>query len=221
MPRRRRPPRPGALADLAPGRILTQIVALQAAFYICASILIIFTALVAGKEVSLDLLLSWRSLRGDTTVGWTLGLVWMLNSLICVVFILLLIARSKLVPDFTLTLHFIHLVITSFYSHGLPRHWFWWVLQAASATLMNFLGIWACQWRELRPINFGGGGGATRSRQTNPGTNGNANGTVGGGSGEGGQDGEVGFGRGRGRGRGRDGAGEYEMVTIKEGDEIG
>ncbi|KAF2501797.1 hypothetical protein BU16DRAFT_450768 [Lophium mytilinum] len=200
MPRRRRPPRPGALADLAPGRLLTQIIALQAAFYVSAAILILFTALVAGKEVRLDLLLSWRSLRGDTTVGWTLGLVWMLNSLISVVFILLLIARSKLVPDFTLTLHFIHLVVTSFYSHGLPRNWLWWALQAASAALMNFLGIWACQWRELRPINFGGGGGATL---------------------EGPQDEEAGFGRGRGRGRGRDGAGEYEMVTMKEREENG
>jgi len=57
-------------------------VVLQVAFYACAAILILFTALVAGKEVSLDLLLSWRSLRGDVTVGWMLGLVWMLNSLI-------------------------------------------------------------------------------------------------------------------------------------------
>lgn len=82
MPRRRRPPRPGALADLSPTRILSQIVLLQLAYYACAAILIVFTALVAGKEISLDLLLSWRSLRGDTTVGWTLGLVWVLNSLI-------------------------------------------------------------------------------------------------------------------------------------------
>ena len=82
MPRRRRPPRPGALADVAPLRIFTQIVLLQLAYYLSAAILILFTALVAGKDVSLDLLLSWRSLRGDVTVGWMLGLVWMLNSLI-------------------------------------------------------------------------------------------------------------------------------------------
>ena len=82
MPRRSRPPRPGALADLSPTRILSQIVLLQLAYYGCAAILIIFTALVAGKEVTIDLLFSWRSLRGDTTVGWTLGLVWVLNSLI-------------------------------------------------------------------------------------------------------------------------------------------
>jgi hypothetical protein len=82
MARRRRPPRPGALAGLSPTRILTQIVLLQLAYYACAAVLIVFTAIVAGKEVSTDLLLNWRSLRGDTTVGWTLGLVWVLNSLI-------------------------------------------------------------------------------------------------------------------------------------------
>jgi len=81
MPRRRRPARPGALADLSPTRILSQIVLLQLAYYGCAAVLIVFTALVAGTELSTDLVFSWQSLRGDTTVGWTLGLVWMLNSL--------------------------------------------------------------------------------------------------------------------------------------------
>lgn len=82
MPRPHRPRRPGALADLNPLRISTQIVLLQAAYYVGATVLIVFTALVAGKELNLDLLLSWRTLRGDTTVGWMLGLVWILNSLI-------------------------------------------------------------------------------------------------------------------------------------------
>ena len=82
MPRRRRPARPGALADLAPFRILTQIVVLQLLYYVCAAALIIFTTLVAGKEISLDLLFNWRQLRGDITDGWTLALCWMMDSLI-------------------------------------------------------------------------------------------------------------------------------------------
>ncbi|OAL46056.1 hypothetical protein IQ07DRAFT_590829 [Pyrenochaeta sp. DS3sAY3a] len=194
MPRRRRPPRPGALADLSPSRLLGQIILLQLAYYGCAAILIIFTALVAGKEISTDLLFSWRSLRGDTTVGWTLGLVWVLNSLTCVIFILLLIARSKLVLDFALTVHFIHLIVTSFYSHAIPANLFWWALQICTASIMTSLGVWACQWRELRPINFGG---KANSRQQ-----------------EAPIDDGVGESRGRGRGRGRDGAGEYEMVSM-------
>jgi hypothetical protein len=215
MARRRRPPRPGALADLSPTRILTQIVLLQLAYYACAAVLIVFTAIVAGKEVSTDLLFNWRSLRGDTTVGWTLGLVWVLNSLIwqayfkdtlcatltcnSVIFIVLLIARSKLVLDFALTIHFIHLVTTSLYSHAVPANLLWWMLQMCSATVMISVGTWACQWRELKPINFGGNKAAANPQPA--------------------EDDGVGESRGRGRGRGRDGAGEYEMANLNEGED--
>lgn len=82
MPRKRRPPRPGALQDLSPLRLLTQIIVLQVLYYVTAAFLLLFTALVAGQKPQLDLLLSWRTVRGDTTFGWTLGLVWMLDSLI-------------------------------------------------------------------------------------------------------------------------------------------
>lgn len=76
MPRRPPPP-PHALTSLSPLRILTQIITLQLLYYLCATTLILFTALTAGKPFTPDLVLSWRSLRGDTTVGWTLGLCWM------------------------------------------------------------------------------------------------------------------------------------------------
>ena len=79
-PRRRKPPRPGALSDLPPLLIVKKILLLQAAYYVCATVLILFTALVADTAFSLDLILSWQSLRGDTTVGWTLGFVWLINS---------------------------------------------------------------------------------------------------------------------------------------------
>lgn len=79
MPRRR-PPRAGALTELPPLKIVSKILLLQAAYYIGATVLILFTTLVAGKKFSIDLILSWRSIRGDNTVGWTLGFAWMLNS---------------------------------------------------------------------------------------------------------------------------------------------
>jgi hypothetical protein len=113
------------------------------------------------------------------------------------IFILLLIARSKLVLDFALTVHFIHLVVTSIYSHAIPANLLWWMLQICSATVMTSVGVWACQWRELKPINFGS---KPAAKQTVA-------------------DDGVGESRGRGRGRGRDGAGEYEMADMAEGDE--
>lgn len=79
----------------------------------------------------------------------------------------------------------------------------------ASAAMMTSLGVWTCQWRELRPINFGGSNSNTGSSTAQAGEH----------SGEGardeaGGDEETAYGR-RGRARGRDGAGEYEMVTMK------
>ncbi|PMD66836.1 uncharacterized protein K444DRAFT_639045 [Hyaloscypha bicolor E] len=203
MARRRRPPRPGALTELPPLKILTQIVLLQVVWYAVGTLLILFTALVAGKKFSFDLVLSWRSLRGDTTVGWMLGLVWLLNSVVGAVSILLLISRSKLVPDFALTLHFIHLVVVSAYSKSVPQNMLWWALQVASAAMMTSLGVWSCQYRELRPINFGGSAQNTTGESSMAASTNEAG------------DGEQEYGRGRGRGRGRDGAGEYEMVGMK------
>lgn len=105
--------------------------------------------------------------------------------------ILVLIARSKLVPDFALTIHLLHLIFTSWYSHAIPTYFFWWALQAGSASLMIFLGMWSCQWRELRPIQFGG----TGKKKVND---------------------DEASAAGKERVGGRDGGGVYEMVSTKE-----
>jgi hypothetical protein len=36
-----------------------------------------------------------------------------------------------------------------------------------SAFLMTMLGVWACQWRELKPMSFGFGNGTTTSSSQN------------------------------------------------------
>ncbi|PWY92564.1 hypothetical protein BO70DRAFT_357689 [Aspergillus heteromorphus CBS 117.55] len=217
MPPRRRPPRAGSRTDLPPLKIVRKILLLQVAYYGTATALILFTTLVYGTVFSLDLVFSWNALRGDTTIGWMLGLVWMLTSGIGAIFLLLLVSRSKLIPDFSLTLHFLHLIATTLYSHSVPANWLWWGLQGASAAFMTFLGIWACRWRELQPISFGG-------------VSGSGSATGDGGGGGGGRPGsqqttaaeeqaDISFSLSTGRGRGRnmrEGSGdEYEMADMK------
>jgi hypothetical protein len=68
---------------------------------------------------------------------------------------------------------------------------------------MVSLGVWACRYRELQPIKFGGSGTATASQKP-------ANGSA---------DPEEHVRGGRGRGRNRDDGPSYEMTGIKEGDE--
>ncbi|KAK7757450.1 hypothetical protein SLS62_000465 [Diatrype stigma] len=222
MARRRRPPRSGAISELPPLRILTQIAALQGLYYAAALLLMLFTTLVAGSRFSLDLVFGWGSLRGDTTQGWLMGFVWLCCAGVVIVALVALISRSKLVLDFALTLHFIHLVIVTLYTGFVPRNAMWWVTMVSSSALTVAGGTYGCRWRELRPINFGGGGGGG-GRNTEGGGNTDPsaleNGTAGGGGGGSGGDeqGDAagGFSRGRGRGRGRDGGGEYEMVGLK------
>lgn len=83
MPRRRRPPRAGALGELPPLKIAAQIATLQALFYVAALALMLFTTLVAGTSFSLDLIFSWDRVRGDTTQGWLMAFVWILDGGFC------------------------------------------------------------------------------------------------------------------------------------------
>jgi len=83
MPRRRRVRRPGALTELPPLKIASQIAALQGIYYASALVLFLFTALVAGRSFSLDLIFGWESVRGDTTQGWLMGFVWVLVGGFC------------------------------------------------------------------------------------------------------------------------------------------
>jgi len=79
MPRRRRPPRAGALTELPPLKILGQIAALQGLYYVAALILFCFTALVMGTTFSVDLVFAWAAVRGDTTQGFLMGFIWVLD----------------------------------------------------------------------------------------------------------------------------------------------
>ncbi|KAI0509552.1 integral membrane protein S linking to the trans Golgi network-domain-containing protein [Xylaria bambusicola] len=206
MPRRRRPPRSGAIAELPPLRILGQIAALQGIYYAVALVLMLFTSLVMGLQFSLDMVFGWASLRGDNTQGWLMGFVWLCCAGAVVVALVVLISRSKLVLDFSLTLHILHLIIVSIYTGYLPRNMAWWITMLVSGTITVAGGTYGCRWRELRPITFGG-----ISRNTENSSNGSPED----GSGDHGDE-EMGFSRGgRGRGRGRDGLGEYEMASIK------
>ena len=68
-----------------------------------------------------------------------------------------LVARSKLVPDFALTIHFLHLLFTCLYTRSLPRNSMWWFTMVASSATAVGLGIWGCRYRELQPVFFLGG----------------------------------------------------------------
>lgn len=139
---------------LAPKRLFLQIVALQASYYAVGFVIISLALLLVGVPWSLHYVFSWRDVDAKTSLGWLLALLWLLDAMFSVLAIMLIVGRSKLATDFALTLHGINLVVVSVYSRGLPRSWLWWLLQACSAALTVYAGVWASQWRELRRTFF-------------------------------------------------------------------
>lgn len=83
MPRRRRPPRAGALSELQPLKIAAQIATLQLLYYAAALFLFLFTALVSGAPFGVDTILGWDLVRGDITQGWVMAFVWLLDGGLC------------------------------------------------------------------------------------------------------------------------------------------
>lgn len=79
MPRRRRPPRAGALTELPPLKIAAQIAVLQCLYYAGAFLMLVFATLVAGHRFGMDLVFGWDVVRGDTTQGWIVAFIWLLN----------------------------------------------------------------------------------------------------------------------------------------------
>lgn len=83
-----------------------------------------------------------------------------------------------------------------------------------SAAIAVALGIWGCRYRELQPVFFGGG--RILGSSSTPAASNNQVAAEEGQAGIDAEAGDEGFARGRGRGRGKDGAGEYEMVEMKQ-----
>ncbi|CAK7564292.1 MAG: hypothetical protein SEPTF4163_002181 [Sporothrix epigloea] len=211
MARRRRPRRSGALGELPPLKILSQIVLVQAILYVSLTALLFFAERISGRPFSFGLVFGWNGIRGDTTEGLVTAFIFVLAAaLFSAAAIVVFVGRSKLVLDFAATLHFVHLVVVFLLTKTIPANLAWWLTMVVSTGATVLVGTWGCRHRELQPISFGGAAG----------TNGTGPGSVASTGLPPGADGdeEQGFAHGRGRARGRDGAGEYEMVPVETGE---
>ncbi|KAF9359976.1 hypothetical protein BGX26_010904 [Mortierella sp. AD094] len=102
-----------------------------------------------------------------------LGLAWLLNSVVGVYLLLKIVARARLVLDFSLTLLSYHVAVTAYYSGNIPTSFLWWALNGTTAGIMVFGGEYVCMQQEMEPILLGGG---TNGQQSS------GSGTSGGGS---------------------------------------
>jgi ABC-type nickel/cobalt efflux system permease component RcnA len=104
----------------------------------------------------MDWIFGWKYITLENSLGVYLIAMWLFDSFLCVVFMTLIVGRSKLAWDFALTIQLIDLVVVSLYSHGIPMSWVWWALQMGSGLILISLGTWTSRWRELRDTFFEG-----------------------------------------------------------------
>lgn len=143
-------------STFSPLRLFSQIVILQLFYYFSALITFSLVAWLSGYQFTLEWIFSWTLISSENILGWTLSITWLLNSLLCVLFMTFVIGRSKLAWDFALTLHTINFFVVWIYSHQIPAHILWWVLQISSCALLVGLGTWSTRWKELRDTFFEG-----------------------------------------------------------------
>ncbi|KAG0360338.1 integral membrane protein S linking to the trans Golgi network-domain-containing protein [Gamsiella multidivaricata] len=139
-----------------PVLILSQIVCLQAIWYTSISTIVFTLFKFSGSDITLDAILNYREIRADNAQGMLLGLAWLLNSVVGVYLLLKIVARARLVLDFSLTLLLYHVIMTSLYSDHLPTTFLWWALNGTTAGIMIFGGEYVCMQQEMEPILLGG-----------------------------------------------------------------
>ncbi|KAK7031461.1 integral membrane protein S linking to the trans Golgi network-domain-containing protein [Favolaschia claudopus] len=87
--------------------------------------------------------------RTDPMRGWVIAFCWLLACGADTYYLYTLIRRPRLILDFTLTLVFNHLVLTTYYSASMPTSLFFWLVMVAGATFMIIVAEQLCVRREM------------------------------------------------------------------------
>ncbi|EPQ27110.1 uncharacterized protein PFL1_05392 [Pseudozyma flocculosa PF-1] len=91
----------------------------------------------------------WTHTR-DPARSWCIVAAWIVSAFFDMITLVFLVRRPTHILDHALTLHLLHVVITSYYSSSLPTSLFWWTLMALHAGITI---VWAEQLAINREMN--------------------------------------------------------------------
>ncbi|CUM55150.1 unnamed protein product [Debaryomyces fabryi] len=142
-------------ADITnPSKLLFQIVILQSFYYITALVIFYLISSLNGYDFKIDWIFLWELISLDNAMGLILFALWLFDSLLCVLFVTIVVGRSKLAWDFAITIHIINLIVVWLYTGKFPTSTLWWCLQVLSAVLLVTLSTYLTRWKELRTTFF-------------------------------------------------------------------
>ncbi|KAM0791769.1 hypothetical protein ACM66B_004033 [Microbotryomycetes sp. NB124-2] len=91
-----------------------------------------------------------RVIESDPGRGWATAMGWSLGSMINVLWLYHLVRRPTHILDFSLTLVFNHLILTTYYASSFPTSFFFWFVLSASTVAQIVIAEQLCVRRELR-----------------------------------------------------------------------
>eukprot|EP01062_Namystynia_karyoxenos_P027108 TRINITY_DN20897_c0_g1_i1.p2 TRINITY_DN20897_c0_g1~~TRINITY_DN20897_c0_g1_i1.p2 ORF type:complete len:278 (+),score=93.50 TRINITY_DN20897_c0_g1_i1:87-836(+) len=146
-------PRPIPLGRLVfdPSFILSQIVVMQALYYLFLGFFLFIAAVVFKRELALDQFFSAQVLTLHTVHGAVTMLCHFLTVLPGAWALLCVVERSKRCLDFAITVHVVHMLLCWAF-RSFPVTFEWWALCVINVTTMTLAGEYLCVRRELREI---------------------------------------------------------------------
>lgn len=132
--------------------ILSQIVLMQTVYYGSLGLWLALVDALVRSSPSLDQMFDAEILGFSTPPGRLSMMSFVLNALTCALGLLYFIRRGKQCLDFTVTVHFFHLLGCWLYSSRFPSALTWWLVQAVCIALMAVIGEYLCMRTELKEI---------------------------------------------------------------------
>ncbi|XP_057370732.1 protein SYS1 homolog [Daphnia carinata] len=139
-----------------PPLIISQIVAVQCIMYVSLGLwIILLLNVIAGHPVSIDYIFKYQEVNVKDVSGRLVVACFLLNSLISATSLWVIVQRTKLCLDFSVTAFFLHLVASLIYNSGWPYSASWWVLQFSCVTITCVLAEFLCMRSEMKSIPLG------------------------------------------------------------------
>lgn len=138
-----------------PSRLLFQIILLQCFYYLTALVIFYLVSSLNGYDFQVEWIFLWELITLDNAMGLTLFMLWLVDSLLCVLFVTIIVGRSKLAWDFAITIHIINLIVVWVFTKKFPTSILWWCLQVLSGLILLTLSTYLTRWKELRTTFFG------------------------------------------------------------------
>jgi len=136
-----------------PVLIISQIIAVQALYYLGLGFWILSITFVVDRSPSMDYMFSYDTLKFSNWGGRLFTGAFLLNALNSALVIVYIVRRYKQCLDFSLTIHFYHFLACCIYSGGfLPKTFIWYITQFLSIVLMTILAEHLSKKYELRSI---------------------------------------------------------------------